>query len=110
MENKNGFMMIDLLLTMLMITSMAILYISNYKPVSLNYLTFLYDYLNLQSEAMVNEQQRIYMPKESVYYNAIIQFNPKGHVNKAQTIHVLDDKKWTDIVIELGSGRLVVKE
>jgi len=102
--------MIDLLLMMVMITTMFILVVSNFKVVSMNPLLFIYSYLDKQSEAMEKQIKIEFYPDDSVYHNSLIQFNSKGHVNHAQTVSILNNSRWTDIVIELGSGRLVIKE
>jgi len=93
MKHK-GYTLLELLIVLMIISSLSLLSISKYSDLNLDYLYFINDYLNNQANALCSNQ--------TVSYKRGISFNSKGHVNMARTINFARH----DVVIHLGSGYL----
>ncbi|NLH92566.1 MAG: hypothetical protein GX481_08990 [Atopobium sp.] len=65
-------------------------------------------YLRLQTEAMLSSEGRVYEDEFSSDLPPI-QFNGNGNVNQARTLTFGSGRKFREIVIELGGGRLVFR-
>lgn len=103
---KKGYLISDLLVTLIIITSIFASLIPLFKDINYDYLIFQDYYTYNQSYSMANKTN-IDMDmnfKEILYYTNIV-FNEKGNVNQAQTIKFNN----SIYVVELGAGRLVKK-
>lgn len=93
--SKNGFSMLETLLSLIIVLSITIVSISKYKEMNLEQYYFMNDYLLLQSESLKD-----YCDND---YQQGISFNQMGHVNRAKTIDINNHS----IVIHLGNGYFV---
>lgn len=92
LKNKKGFSMLEMLICMVMLSSLVLLTLNNTNSLNLDYCYFLNDYLYLQSEALLK--------RHDVTVDKGIYFNNMGHVNQAKTIDFTNHK----VIIHLGSG------
>ncbi len=93
--NNKGFSLLEMLLTMMLISSLSLLALKNYSFIDLSHLDFLNDYLISQNEALTN-RQTIALNNHDIY------FYPSGRVNRANTIKINNHK----IIIHLGNGHI----
>ena len=92
---KKGYTLIEMLLTLLIISSLTIISLSRYDELSLDQYYFMNDYCVSQSIAIKNTE------KMNLDYD--VSFNPLGHINRARTINI----NGHSIVIHLGNGYFV---
>lgn len=84
--------MIEMLLSMVLVSTMLLLVLGTANQTNVDYYYFLNDYLYKQSKAILN--------LENIDVESGIYFNNLGHVNKARTI----DFKNHQVIIHLGNG------
>lgn len=96
---KKGYSLLEILLTLMIVSSLSLVCLSIYKAPDVDYLLFMNDYLNLQCDSLINH---IRNDMDNVYTSEHISFNENGRVNNANTINISNH----DIVIHLGSGYL----
>lgn len=98
MTNK-GFSLLEVLLTILIVTSLTLVTLSRVNNFNLSWLDFSNKYLYLQTDSLINKN-------ENYVEGYDIHFNENGRVNRAQTIDFHNKK----IVIHLGTGYLSYEE
>ena len=89
---KKGFTMLEMLICMVIVSSLLLISIRSNNTLYLDHLYFIDDYLLKQSEAIKS--------KEKVEISEGLYFNSMGHVNKAKTIHF----KNHNVIVHLGNG------
>ena len=89
---KKGYSLLEILLTMCLISSLLLLSINKTQELDLSAYYYLNDYLLSQSDAICD--------KVDVSYKNGISFNSMGHVNQARTI----DLNKHSIIVHLGTG------
>lgn len=89
--------MLEMLICMVIISTLMILAISNTNDLNLDHYYFLNEYLLSQSEAILK--------KTNVFIGKGVSFNNMGHVNQARTI----DFKNHQIIVHLGNGYATTK-
>lgn len=94
--NKKGFSLLEILLTLFVISSLTVLLISHLSTPNLDHIYFMNDYIKCQSEAIC-ERENIQMNNS---YGKSIDFNKDGKVNMGQTVDINNHK----IVIHIGTG------
>lgn len=98
MTKSNGFTMLEMLITILIISSLFVVSVNTFENPDLSWTSFSNDYLTKQTSSLVN--------KEVNYVNSSIHFNENGRVNRANTIN----KGNMNIIIHLGSGYLTYEK
>lgn len=89
--------MLEMLICIVIISTLMILAISNTNDLNLDHYYFLNEYLLSQSEAILK--------KTNVSIGKGVSFNNMGHVNQARTI----DFKNHQIIVHLGNGYATTK-
>lgn len=97
--NNKGFTMLEVLLTIMITSSMLVLTLDRANSINLDWLYFSNDYLTKQTDSLINKQR-------NDINDYSISFNENGKVNKAQTISVGEKR----IVIHLGTGYFTYEE
>jgi len=92
MTNK-GFTLLSMILTLMIISSCLLLTLKNKNEVSVSHITFMNEYLDLQSDSLLYCSDN-YIDEYGIH------FNNKGHINKARTIEIGNHK----IILHLGNG------
>ena len=90
--NNKGFSLVEMLISLLMISLMLVLSITRIDKLNFEHFEFLNNYLLSQSKAMAS--------REKIDYENDVYFNSMGHVNQARTIEFNNHK----VVVHLGSG------
>jgi hypothetical protein len=98
LTSNKGFLLVDLCVTILIISVMTILYLPCIHVQNIDGYLFGDTYLEAQSRA-IKMRRSLELPEEPII------FNDKGNVNRAMTLQ----KGNREIVVELGGGRLVYK-
>lgn len=96
---KKGFSLLEILLTLVVIASLLVLSLSSFTKPNLDYLTFMNNYLLIQSKSLVDRQRN---ELDNTYSNEHISFNENGNVNGARQIEISNH----NIIIHLGNGYL----
>lgn len=91
-RTKKGFSMLEMLVCMIILSSLLLLSLNNTNYLNVDHYTFLNNYLYGQSCAILNS--------ENVDVDKGIYFNSMGHVNQARTISFSNHS----IIIHLGNG------
>lgn len=97
--NNKGFTLLEMLLTIFIVTSFFTLFISNINNPDLSWIYFSNEYVEKQADSLINR-------KDNNINNYLIHFNPNGKVNKAQTINIGNK----NIIIHLGTGYFTYEE
>ncbi|MDO4500249.1 MAG: prepilin-type N-terminal cleavage/methylation domain-containing protein [Erysipelotrichaceae bacterium] len=92
--NRRGYTLLEVLIVVLILSSMAVVSLSKNVFVEVEHYEFMNEYLKGQIEAMVN--------REYVHLDNGIYFNENGHVNMANT-YCFDRHK---VISHLGNGYL----
>lgn len=100
-----GFTLPEMLLSMVLISSMTILFLPRFKPVQTDYYSFFDRYYHTQISAIRNSSEASFESQTA----GRIPFNKNGNVRKAMTLYFSSGTKKQTVVIELGAGRLVEK-
>lgn len=96
--------MIELLLSVMIISSLSLIYLT-FKPFDFkDHHMFMYEYWYAQIQSMLHTQETT-LTQDGCNFAYPLYFNEKGNVNMAQTITCYDKQ----LVVELGFGRLVEK-
>lgn len=66
-------------------------------------------YLALQAECMEEHKIEELAGENGIYPAYAIRINAKGQINQAQTVSFLEQGRWSEMVIELGGGRLAAR-
>lgn len=96
-QTNKGYSLIDLLLSLFVISSLTLLSLNHHSTLNLDHYYFLNEYLLKQSEVILNKQA-------DIFKNGIT-FNNMGHVNLARTIYFGDH----EVIIHLGNGYATYK-
>ncbi|MBQ6492677.1 MAG: prepilin-type N-terminal cleavage/methylation domain-containing protein [Erysipelotrichaceae bacterium] len=91
-STEKGYTLLEMLLSLMIVTAMLLLSLNLKHGFSLDHYYYLNDYLLLQSEAMLEKQDRPY--KNGIYINSM------GHINLARTI----DFGNHQVIVHLGNG------
>lgn len=89
---KKGFSLLEILLTLVIVSSMLVLTLPFYSDLDLKHLYFLNDYLLKQKDSLISHE------RNDVDYG--ITFNENGRVNQAKTIDINSHK----LIVHLGNG------
>ncbi len=109
--HNSGFSMLELLVSMFILSICMLLFVPAISIDSFNRYEFIYEYFLTQSNAMYMQEPHVFNSHYSnIYHNYQIRFNEFGHVNQAQTVVVDEFNKEYEIVIQLGGGRIVYKK
>ena len=98
---KKGYTMLELLLTLMIISSLFVILLRSFNEPNIDYLLFMNDYLLGQKEALVNREEFILNND----YGKPISFNKDGKVNMGQTLDINNHS----IVIHIGSGYATIE-
>lgn len=98
--NKNGFTLLEMLLTLMIISSLFVLSINSISLSSQNYHYFISDYLYNQALALSSYER---VDFNNNYSNKEIHFNEKGSVNQGQSFNI--DNKLIVIRPAIGNIR-----
>ena len=90
-----GFSLLSMLLVLIIITSLLVLSLNRFIEPDNEYLYFMNDYLDCQSESMVSRS-------EGDLYRDNIHFYKTGRVNMARTVDFARHK----VIVHLGNGYL----
>ena len=90
--NRKGFTLLEVLISLFIISSFLVLCLRNYSDINLEHYYFMNDYLSQQSEAMVKKKKK--------YLDYGISINEMGHPNVSKTINI----GRHNIIIHLGNG------
>lgn len=93
---KKGFGILDVLLLLLIVSSITLISLSKYHKPDFEYLYLSNKILKSHTDSLINKQYN-YIDNEDIY------FNENGNINKAQTINF----KNHQIILHLGNGYLV---
>ena len=99
MRVTKGFSMLEMLISLSIITTLSLFGLYHLKPLNIEHYIFMNEYLNNQVDAMISKRQNIFNNHHS---KDIISFNTLGHINKAQTIKIGNH----EIIVHLGNGYL----
>lgn len=91
--NNKGFTLLEMILTIFIVTSFFMLMITRITNPDLSWIYFSNEYIEKQADSLINR-------KDNNMNNYLIHFNMNGKVNKAQTIPIGNKS----IVIHLGTG------
>ena len=94
MTNK-GFTLLEMLLVVMMLSSLALLTLNNFKDLNNDHLLFMNEYLKTQNEALTRKEE-MSLSKYGIF------FYKSGRVNQARTISINNHK----VIIHLGNGYL----
>lgn len=83
--NKNGFTLIQMVLSLMIVSTLFVLSISNFSMPSQEYHYFISDYLYNQAYALSNYERVNY---KNDYSNVEINFNERGSVNQGQSFNI----------------------
>lgn len=97
LKTKKGFSLLEVIITMCIISTLTILAVANTSSLNLDHYHFLNDYLYKQSLAIKN--------RENVDVTGGVYFNNMGHVNQARTLEFTNHS----IIIHLGSGYATIE-
>lgn len=100
-----GYMLLELLVVMFIMTMAMSLFIYRFDKPDFNDYIFMSEYLKLKSEAMAYDKEMIYND-DLVDNDYPIIIDANGTINQAQTIYSNKHK----IIINLGTGYLVYEE
>lgn len=95
MNDNKGFTMLNVLLTLMVMTSMLTLVLKNSSEPDTEYLSFINKYLEVQNLALTSYE-------ETDLGEENITFNKLGHINRAKTIR----KGNHNIIAHIGNGYL----
>ncbi len=110
MYNNTGFTLVEMILCMVIISCCGLLVMPCFYTNKYERHTFIYEYLHQQSNAMLLRETVDFKPSLSRWYgNYEIHFNDRGHVNRAQTVSIIENNLVYDYTIQLGGGRIVSK-
>lgn len=93
-QTDKGYTMLQMLISLCIITSLSLLYLNFNHTLELKHLQFMNDYLLLQSLSMKD--------KQDVIFEKGIRFNSMGHVNQGRSISF----NRHDVIVHLGNGYL----
>lgn len=94
---KKGFSLLEVLLTLVIISSLLVVSISTFSKPNLDYLSFINEYLSTQTNSIVNKNTN---ELKNDYTREHIYFNANGNVNGGRSIEISN----RNIVIHLGNG------
>lgn len=97
--NKKAFTLIDMLLTMIIISSLLVLSLQKEVVVNSDWINFSNDFLKTKTDSIINKKEN---ELDSLYGYSYMSFNSNGHINQANTIE-FNNKK---VIIHLGNGYL----
>lgn len=97
--NKKAFTLIDMLLTMIIISSLLVLSLQKEVVVNSDWINFSNDFLKTKTDSIINKKEN---ELDSLYGYSYMSFNSNGHINQANTIG-FNNKK---VIIHLGNGYL----
>lgn len=95
MIKSKGFTLLEMLLTLMIVTSMFVITLNRISDVDTSWAYFSNEYLYQQVDSLVNK-------KSNHLSNYPISFNKQGKVNQARTITF----NGKNVVIHLGTGYL----
>lgn len=96
---KKGFTLIEMVLTLMIISSLLVVSLKRETKLNLKWISFSNEYLTKQVDSLCNKRENELNDYIDNYY---VHFNEMGRVNKAQTIN-FNNKK---VIIHLGNGYL----
>ena len=89
---KKGFSLLEILLTLVIVSSMLVLTLPLYSELDLKHLYFLNEYLSKQKDSLISHE------RNDLDYD--VSFNENGRVNHANTIDINNHK----VIVHLGNG------
>lgn len=89
---KKGFSLLEILLTLVIVSSMLVLTLPFYSELDLKHLYFLNEYLSKQKDSLISHE------RNDLDYD--VSFNENGRVNQANTIDINNHK----VIVHLGNG------
>ena len=95
MTNKKGFSLLEMLLTLMIVTSLLVITLNKVSDADMSWAYFSNEYLTLQANSIKCKQS-------SRLNNYLISFNSEGKVNQARTISF----NGKNVIIHLGTGYL----
>lgn len=98
--NKNGYTLIEMLLTLVVIASMLTLTLHNTYMFDSKHYDFMNAYLSKQVDSLTSRNNLVLEEDDSIY------FNENGHVNRGQSINIGRYK----IIVHLGNGYLTYEQ
>ena len=96
-SSTKGFTLLEMLLSLFVITGMLLLNISRHSTLHLDHYYFASDCLYIQSQAMIE--------RSGQYAGNNVNFNSMGHVDLARTIDFGQHK----VIVHLGNGYVFVQ-
>ncbi len=100
--------MVEMLITIVILILLTNITLRFHTINDSSYYTFPNEYARIQSECMLSTVPAEY--ESSLENNPLIRFNENGNVNQARTLSFYVGNRIRQIVIELGTGRLVIRE
>ena len=94
---KKGFSLLEVLLTLVVISSLLVISLSAFNKPNLDYLSFMNEYLKVQTDSIVNREGS---EINSIHTKEHIHFNANGNVNGGRTVNISN----RSIVIHIGNG------
>lgn len=93
---KKGFGILDILVLLLIVSSLTLVSISNFRKPDFEYIYLTNNILKSHTNSLINKEYN-YIDNWGIY------FNENGNINKAQTINFKNKK----IILHLGNGYLL---
>lgn len=94
MTNK-GFTLLEMLLVVMMLSSLALLTLNNFKDLNNDHLLFMNEYFKAQDGALTKREETSLSEHGIFFYKS-------GRVNQARTLNINNHK----VIIHLGNGYL----
>ncbi len=107
-RHTDGFALLEMIIAVSVIAILTSLSVSAYKSTDTSYYTFPMQYLRIQSEAFLTGRITDYTDETNMIY-PVIFFYGSGAVNQARTLTFGEGGNRREIVIELGTGKLVFR-
>ncbi len=107
-RQTEGFALLELMISISVIAVLTVLSVSFCRISDTSFYTFPLQYMRLQSEAVLTGKRTYYTDESGMDYPPVY-FHGSGTVNQARTIIFGKGGNIREIVIELGTGRLVFR-
>lgn len=96
---KKGFSLLEILLTLFIISSLLVISLSSFHKPNLDYLAFMNEYLKIHTKSLVDREE---YELSNDYTLERIHFNSNGNVNKGRSVDISNHQ----VIVHLGNGYL----
>ncbi len=106
---RSGFALLELLVSVMVLSVLTVLTVRLIHFTSQAYYTFPDQYTRIKSESILTGEKRDYEDETEMDYPPI-RFSEYGNINQARTISFPKGQSFTGIILELGPGALVFRD